>query len=168
MYKETDLAYIAGLMDGEAHIGVKRSKAYACQSRQTPGYHPRIGIRMVDEAAIRFIAETLGGWYYKEKRAAPNRRILYAYQATDREAVRIIRTLLPYFRVKREIADTVLALQALRDTGAQYRTKITGYRNFPNAKGTPRQVPNLSYSDEYVAMCESFYQRCKALNHGTL
>jgi LAGLIDADG endonuclease. len=64
--KETDIAYIAGLIDGEGYIGIKKDRGYQCQERKTPGYHARIAIHMVDEQAIKFIAETLGGWYYKE------------------------------------------------------------------------------------------------------
>jgi hypothetical protein len=39
---DTTLAYIAGLIDGEGYIGVKKSGAYKCQGRKTPGYHARI------------------------------------------------------------------------------------------------------------------------------
>ena len=160
-----DLAYIAGLLDGEAYIGIKRDKVYACQSRQTPGYHARIAVRMVDEPAIKFLAETLGGWYYKEKPHAARGRPLFCYQATDARADHILRSVLPYLRVKRASAETVLELRNLQANGRQYRTKITGYRNFPNKYGTPRMVANTAFSDEYVAMCESLWRRCKALNH---
>jgi hypothetical protein len=37
--KETDIAYIAGLIDGEGYIGIKKDKGYQCQERKTPGYH---------------------------------------------------------------------------------------------------------------------------------
>jgi hypothetical protein len=158
-----DLAYIAGLMDGESYIGIKKSKAYKCQERQTPGYHARIQIRMVDEPAIKFVAETLGGWYYKEKPHSHKGRLLYCYQASEKSAEKIIKILLPYLKVKQATAQTVLELRELQSHGKEYRTKITGYRNFP-AHGKDRQIANLSFSDEYVAQCDTLYLRCKELN----
>jgi hypothetical protein len=121
---------------------------------------------MVDEPAIAFLAKTLGGWYYKEKANCKGGRLLYCYQASDKKAAGILRLLLPYLRVKRRNAETVLALRDLQARGREYRTKVTGYRNFPNKYGTERQVPNLSFSDEYVAQCDTLYEACKALNHG--
>ena len=109
MPNDLDLAYIAGLVDGEAYIGIKKSKAYKCQGRKTQGYHARIQIRMVDECAIRFLAETLGGWYYKEKPHSNKGRPLFCYQASDKKAENILRSLLPFLRVKQENAQTVLS-----------------------------------------------------------
>lgn len=164
MTTQLELAYLAGLVDGEAYIGIKKTPAYKCQGRRTPGYHARIQVRMVDEAAIRFLAETLGGWYYKEKPSAKRGRPLYCYQASNRRAEHILRVLLPYLRVKKDSAKTVLALRELQAQGRKHRTKITGYRNFPNKYGTKRLVACKCFSDEYVARCEALYQQCKALN----
>lgn len=162
---DTTLAYLAGLVDGEAYIGIKRSKAYRCQGRTTPSYHARIQVRMVHEGAIKTLAEAFGGWHYKEKRPIPNRRQLFCYQASDLCAETILRALLPFLVVKKESAETVLALRDLQLESNRHRTKIVGYRNFPNARGTARQVPNLALSDEYVSRCDSLYEQCKALNH---
>lgn len=164
MATKIDLAYIAGLIDGEAYIGIKKTQAYKCQGRQTCGYHARIQIRMVNEAAIRFISETLGGWYFAEKLAKENRRRLYCFQASDQKAENILVALLPYLKVKLESAATVIAYRELQASGGKHRTRITGYRDFPNTHGTIRRVANKSFSIEYIARCEEFYARCKALN----
>lgn len=163
-YKNTDIAYLAGLVDGEAYIGIKKTTAYARQGRKTAGYHARIQVRMVDEAAIRFMSETLGGWYYKEKPRVARGRPLYCYQVSDLAAKNVLSTLLPFLRVKREAALCVLSLRELQSDSNKHRTKITGYRDFPNAVGTVRRVANKSFSDEYIARCESLYLQCKQLN----
>jgi len=119
---------------------------------------------MVDEPAIKFIAESLGGWYYKEKPRVAKGRPLYCYQASDKKAEQILRTVLPYLKVKKNSAETVLNLRKLQASGSKHRTKITGYRDFPNSHGTIRRVACKSFSDEYVQMCDSFYCRCKELN----
>ena len=55
------LAYIAGLMDGEAYIGIKKSKPYkSLTGRVNPSYHERIQIRMVDEERWRGVLEYRG------------------------------------------------------------------------------------------------------------
>lgn len=164
MPSEIDLAYIAGLVDGEAYIGVKRTAAYRCQGKVTTGFHARIQIRMVDEAAIKFIAETLGGWYYPEKPNAHKGRMLYCYQASDKSAETILRLLLPYLRVKRAVAKVVLSLRDLQAEGRKHRTKVVGMRNFPNKYRTVRMVPVTCLSDEYIALCDSMWDRCSALN----
>ena len=160
--KKIDLAYIAGIVDGEGYVGIK--KATVRKDCQTPGYHARVQIRMVDEEAIQFIASALGGWYYPEKPHSEKGKPLFCYQASDKKAEEVLKILLPYLRIKKRQALNVLELRNLQSQGCQHRTKILGYRNFPNSHGTPRQVPNLGFSDEYVQKCEGFYLRAKELN----
>jgi hypothetical protein len=162
---KTDLAYIAGIVDGEAYVGIKKTTAYKCQDRVTPGYHARLQIRMVDEEAIKFISEKLGGWYYPEKIAAPNRRRLYCYQATDARAEKILRALLPFLRIKKAVAQQVLNLRTLQADGKSHKTKIIGQRRLPHWNGKTVAIVNTkSFSDEYVARCDLFYMQAKRLN----
>lgn len=162
--KDTDLAYIAGIVDGEGCVRINKTKAYKCQGKVTPTYNARIQIRMTDEEAIRFIAQTLGGWYYPEKKAAPHRKKLYCYQASGKAAENILRTILPYLRVKKEQALTVLALRNLQSVSRSFKTKVIGQRNFPNVYGTRRIVDITCLSDEYIDLCEGLYQKSKELN----
>lgn len=159
-----DLAYIAGLMDGESYIGIKKSRAYECQGRISPGYHARIQIRMVDEPAIAFIASTLGGWYYPETRPQPNRKPLYCYQATDAKAESILRAVLPYLRVKRCVAEVVLALRDLQSNGRAHKTKQVGTRTIPHWCGKVVIFRTFAFSDDYVARCDTLYREAKRLN----
>lgn len=161
MTRKTDLAYIAGIIDGEGYVGIKRSTP---RNRVTPGYHARIQIRMVDEEAIAFVAATLGGNYYREKSNASNGRPLYCYQASDAKAESILRSVLPWLRVKRRVALIVLSLREMQANGAAHRTKVVGYRDFPNSYGTVRRVANKTFSDEYVAECERLRLATKDAN----
>lgn len=166
MAKETDVAYLAGLVDGEGCIRVKRSKPYrSVTGRQSPSYNCSIHVRMVDEDAIAFLKQTLGGWYWREKGThAANGRPLYCWQATDKEAERILRSLLPFLRVKRASAENALALRELQATSKQHRTKVVGYRNFTNQHGAVRRIENRAYSDEYLAACDALHARSCELN----
>ena len=162
--KQVDIAYCAGLVDGEGYVGIKKSKAYACQGRKTPGYHARIQVRMVDEPAVKLLADLFSGTYYKEQPNANNGRPLFCWQVSDLSAERVLRILRPFLRVKAVQADIIFAFRELQATRSKHATKITGYRNFPNAKGTQRRVANKCLSDEYVAWCDAFWMDCRKLN----
>lgn len=163
---QTDLAYIAGLIDGEGCIRVKKSNPYKCQGRVTPGFHPTIQIRMVDEPALKFISECLGGWYYKEDSRTSQGRPLFCYQATDKKAEYILRSLLPFLRVKKDAAKNVLALCDLKADGKNHKTKLVGYKTFPHSKtGQIITTRTFCYSDEFIAQCNTIYMRGKELNH---
>lgn len=166
MTTDTDVAYLAGLIDGEGCIRVKRTKAYKhLTGRVNPSYGISIHVRMVEEPAIAFLKHILGGWYYAEKTThASNGRPLFCWQATDTAAAGILKRLLPYLRVKKAQAENALALREWQADSRQHKTKITGYRNFPNKYGTPRQVPNYAYTDEYIAKCDTFFTASRHLN----
>ena len=162
--KDTDLAYLAGLVDGEAYIGIKRTKPYkGLTGRVNPGYHERIQVRMTDEQAIRFIATTLGGWYYKEKPSVAKGKPLFCYQASDRAAADILLALLPYLRVKKAQAETVLRLRAHKEL-PRSQTMISLPCTIPNRWGRMTQTHRRRFSEESVAHRESLYRRCKELN----
>ena len=147
---DTDLAYIAGLFDGEACIRVKKTQAYKCQDRQTPGYHAAVHIHMVDEEAIKFVAETLGGWYYREKPHSAQGRPLYRWSASDAAAERILRLLLPYLRVKRASAENVLRLREIRPRSERERG-----HSFPPCPSVTARELSHSRSDEGIARIRS-------------
>lgn len=157
-------AYLAGIVDGEGYIGIKKSKAYRSQERATPGYAARIQVRMVTEPAIKLLAETLGGWYYAEKASAPNRRTLYCWQLDALQAEQALVRLLPHLRVKKNSALAVLELRHLQRDSRKHRTKVIGTRPFRNQYGAVRLVDTKALSDEYVAQCESLWLRCRTLN----
>lgn len=145
--QETTLAYLAGLIDGEGYIGVKRTNR---KDATSPIYHERIQLRMVHEGAIALLAETLGGSYYREKPHANNGRPLFCWQASDALAARILERVLPYLLVKRECAENVLLLRASKnDPRARLRGGMTQRRLMDPA---------------VLAERETIYLRAKELN----
>ena len=163
---ETTVAYLAGLIDGEGYIGIKRSAAYRCQGRQTRGYAARIQCRMVEPAALELLDRLFGGHLYRERVSINRvRRPLICWSVSNAQAEAAIRALAPYLRIKRNVAATVLRLRHLQRHSAKHRTKVTGERRFPNKYGVVRIVPNMSFSDDYVARCETLWMRCRTLNH---
>ncbi len=149
--KKVDLAYIAGITDADGYIGIKKTKP-GKTGRIFPGYHERIQIRMVEESAIRFIAENLGGWYYKEKPSATKGKPLFCYQANDLAAAKILYVLLPFLRIKKEQAKNALLL---RENKKSPRAKIMVKHPI---------TQRFRFSPETVAYREKLWQQCRNLN----
>lgn len=157
---ETELAYLAGIVDGEGYIGIKTTPARG--DRVTTGFHARIQVRMTDEPAIALLSQ-LGGSYYRENPHAERGKPLYCWQVSDRLAEQALTALLPYLRVKKQQAETVLELRRLQATGREHRTRLVGTRHLDNGRGV-KEVRTFAFSDEYVARCEALRDQVRLLN----
>ncbi len=140
------LAYLAGIVDGEAYIGIKKSKPHKQNGERSSTYYERIQIRMVDEVAIKLFSDTFGGSYYREAPHADKGKPLYAYQVSDRSACRIIKQLLPYLKVKKRDAELVLELRKLKEQ----------LHSYGHGKG--------KMSEEDLQCRESLYNKLKVLH----
>ena len=160
---DTTLAYLAGIVDGEGYIGIKKSKAYRCQDRKTPGYHARIQVRMNVRAAVGLLKDTFGGSFHRERENI-GLTGMWCWSTSDKQAAAALAKLLPYLRVKRRQARNALVLRRLQARRQRHKTKVTGARNFPNKYGTPRSIAITTFSDEYVGWCEKIWMKGKSLN----
>lgn len=140
------LAYLAGIVDGEGYIGIKRANR---KDSVSPIFHERIQVRMINEEAIKLLAETLGGNYYAESMAQRGGRPLFCWQASDAQAAGILRALLPYLRIKNGNA---IAALALRESKADPRARRRG--------SSAKRVMDPAV----IAHRQKLYERCKALN----
>jgi hypothetical protein len=165
------LAYLAGIVDGEGYIGIKKTKAGSKTSvlwgKVTPSYQARIQVRMVEPVAVEMLAESFGGSVRNEKASAHGGRPLRAWSISNKMAETALRAMRPWMRVKSKSVDAVLLFRAHKATSRQHRTKVVGERPFLNAVGTVRTIDVKCLSDEYVAECERLYLLCKAINKGT-
>ena len=158
--KPTDLAYAAGLIDGEGYIGIKKFKAYKCQGRVTPGYQPRIQVRMVDEAAIKWLAQLFGGWYYPEKPHCNKGRPLFCYQASDTSALRVVVAIAPYLKIKQQQVALLLTLARVKK-----RKKIKRLAHIQNSRwGQPMKTWRRVVAPETLAKMEKLWIACRNLN----
>lgn len=120
MAEATELAWLAGIIDGEGCIDLsRRSRARAV------GYHMRVSVSNTD---VRLVARCqqitglgrvaqLGG--ETRRRMRDRWRPCYAWSVSTRQAEDVLRLVLPYLVIKREQAD--LALLARRYRGRQGR-----------------------------------------------
>lgn len=111
--KKCDIAYIAGVVDSDGYIGIKKS-TYALRVRKDatqPVYCERIGIKQVEHHAVSLIKGIFGGCLSLEKPYTEKNRPMYAYSITNKKAAYLIRTILPYLRIKRKQAENAIRLR---------------------------------------------------------
>lgn len=95
-----DLAYAAGLIDGEGCIGTYYNKVHK-------NYQLRVSVEMCEREGLDHLANLFGGkWYYKQKRAP--RRGIYCWMVFNSEAERCLKALYPHLKVKKKHAEAAL------------------------------------------------------------
>ena len=105
MIRESDIAYIAGLFDGEGSIDIKKRKekkragTYDC-------WRISMEISMTDESVLRWVTEVLGcGTLTKKPRKGLRKNgtkylMQYRWRCTFRDAFYVCRLLWPYAHTK--------------------------------------------------------------------
>jgi len=116
--RELDIAYAAGLFDGEGCIGVyhyrDKYKFNMTLCMRTP-YGPQL------------FKETFGGHVEIVWRTTKGaRRHYFLWRATHRQALAALRLLLPHLLEKRDQADRAIRFQEIKDTKRRIRrAKVT-------------------------------------------
>lgn len=157
MSKVALYAYLAGAIDSDGCISVKRS-TYAMRVRgdaSTPVFSERIMLKHVTPEVPTLLRDTFGGSLRVDAPSTANGRKLYAWQATDLRALECIKAILPHLRVKREQALNCLALRKLKE--ASKKARVAKGRGHAGAAIRP-----LALTD---AM-EGHFAKAKAMNSG--
>lgn len=116
--KSGDLAYFAGLMDGEAHIGLLRTKRTDRDGQMR--FIPRIIISMLkkehNENVLVRLHQLIGGslyirkpWEYKDRVRITHREQV-ALELRNLVAFNALKLLQPFLRIKNIHADLILGL----------------------------------------------------------
>jgi hypothetical protein len=110
-WKETELAWLAGFVDGEGCVRIARDKNKA--GRSTPyTYYLSVQISQKDPTVLRRIKETWGGtmWCKNPERNGG----VWNYHIKARKAQALLEAILPHLVLKREQAEMALAFQERR------------------------------------------------------
>lgn len=109
------LAYCAGVMDSDGHIGVHvnsykvRSGKWA-DSKQ-PTYQPRVTVKQCDTGAIDVFHALFGGHRYLDtKNRKGSARPIDTWNVHSKSVRRVVEPIRPYLRIKQRQADLVLEL----------------------------------------------------------
>lgn len=104
MVSDTDLAYMAGMIDGEGSIMISVSKKHGNLTSKLTVYN-------TNEPVIRWMSETFGGSVFKVGRPLRlKHRQEWAWSTVGNPAVAILKQVMPYLKIKRTLAE--LAIEA--------------------------------------------------------
>lgn len=112
---ETDLAYLAGVMDSDGWFTIKH---HATNSTYTSSYtfSEHAGCAQVSPEAVDQLKELFGGRIYLRSRKGKDHwKPLYYWVVSNRLAADMTRILRPYLRIKAAQADLVLTIRASKD-----------------------------------------------------
>lgn len=102
--KQTDIAYMAGFLDGEGTCGISISKS-------TRGYHipsVRVSFSNYNEGAIKWVAARWGGSVNKQKTD------VWVVTLNGKIAVKALRQAMPYLIIKKAAARAAVRFQQLQ------------------------------------------------------
>lgn len=153
--KQTDIAYLAGIIDADGTIGIKRNTYAVRVTRDSkqPTYSERVHIRQVSREALDLLALVFGGRIGIEDPSAKRGKPLFRWGCTDLKAAACLRILRPFLRIKRKQAENCLVLRATKEQSKRARMK----RGRGHRGSAPRPA-------KYSAKMERLYMRAKELN----
>jgi hypothetical protein len=122
--KREVLAYLAGVIDSDGTIGVKRSTYHmrVRKDAEQATYSERICVRQVEPHAVDLLHATFAGSRYMTKPSVKRGKPLHTWAVTDLRAAAALRALLPFLRIKSRQAENCLALRALKTTSRKARS----------------------------------------------
>lgn len=142
---ETDLAYAAGLIDGEGYIGIVR-RSPGKSGYQRGSYTLQACVTMAHEPTIRWLTETFGMSYFRKEPRQAHHSVTHLAYLHHQRACEFLRLVQPYMKTKAE--QVALAIE--------YCEGYTVWRNTP---GRPRNLP-----DEEIARRDAIYHQLRNLN----
>ena len=101
MIGEVDLAYIAGLIDGEGSIQYKQ---YMRKRKHNPKAYPtwsiRIEIAMTDQSVLIWLNEILGVCTVNPRKVKPGKKKQWRWRCSHRQAYFVAKLIWPYVHIK--------------------------------------------------------------------
>jgi len=151
-----DLAYAAGLIDGEGTIGISelqpndKCRKNGTRVRKSPQHRIYVAITMTDQVAIAWMQLTFGGHFQSLSPRQPQHKPTYRWSLASKAAAEFCETIAPYLKVKRQQAEIVARF---------YQERMA--HNFQGNSGVP--VDELSLRRQVMAKIKILNQRGVAI-----
>ena len=157
MITQTELAYLAGVIDSDGFITIRRHSPNALYPSSIT-FSESMGVLQTSPVVVQMFQADWGGTIQLRNRK-PSKpgglgwKTQYAWYVTGRIAVSCIRDIRPYLRLKTIQADCLLAL---RESKERPHVEI---RQAPGRTSRSR-----SLNESVVAFRNDLWQRCRSLN----
>ena len=112
--KKTDLAYLAGIFDGEGCIVIHDRQWITKTGIKRIGFYPEICVASTNEWIIQQLKFAFGGNVYLRKKGTTRAQPIWAWQTTSKKATSCLKALLPYLRLKRRQAELAIEMENRR------------------------------------------------------
>lgn len=107
--KRTDLAYLAGIVDGEGYIGI--SADHRKRNPDRPCWRLRVAVTNTNEWLMQHLKFSIGGGVIALKNSK-NTTPCYQWEIRHGKASEFLKLILPYLRLKRPQAELAIKFQA--------------------------------------------------------
>lgn len=161
---ELDLAYWAGLIDGEGHIGIRCNPDRPERPTSASKYIARFQLRMSDREIIEQFAADFGMRVDpRSYQNALSHLPLYVTENAGGPAAQVLLQLLPYLRLKRRQAELAIQLEVeKRQPGL--RTRYTSTHSYRMRGGRVITRKRYSTGQEHLDRWHSYYEEVRHLN----
>jgi hypothetical protein len=139
MWNDTQLAYLAGIIDGEGTIGIERQSPHETCRKKTYYTH-RLLIVNTSNILKQWLQENFPCGKITYRKKIDGRKPCYVWRLFGKDAEDILQAIIPFIKIKRNQAECVL--------------------KFRQTKGKT----GWTVSDEILKQRESLYQECKIYN----
>jgi hypothetical protein len=163
MNRQEKLIYAAGLFDGEGSISIAVDLSRLKKKRSSPHFAAQVHIAMIDRCGIEIFPELFGGNISYQKPRTKMRHGLYRWQASTKNASKIIKEMLPYLRVKRPQAEILLEFQKIKDRPRSEKRIRSGTR-IQNTRWGPREYHRFVLKREVIEEMYELVLRLRQLN----
>jgi len=119
--KKTDIAYLAGMFDGEGCIVIHDRKWQTKRGLLRQGFYPEICLANTNEWIIHQFRFAFGGNIYLRKKTTTKSQAIWAWQTTSKKATRCLEVLLPYLKLKKRQAELAIEMEKRRRPKGSYR-----------------------------------------------
>lgn len=118
LIRKVELAYMAGIFDGEGciHI-VKRKPDKKNKNSLSPSYSLRLGINISSKVIPYFFLSVCGGGVHKKERREDFYKDTWEWTLCGSPAAELLKNLLPYLKIKRVEAELGIRFQAAHHHG---------------------------------------------------
>ena len=100
MSTETDIAYIAGLFDGEGTVDYKQRWEKKAKGRRYKVWRITVALEMTDQHVLEWLHEVVGFGTLNERKKRPGRKRIWRWRCSFREALVFAKLLWPHAQTK--------------------------------------------------------------------
>jgi hypothetical protein len=140
---DVDLAYIAGIVDGEGCIIIEKRTTTLLNGEKNPLYKACVKVGNNDEKLIDWLIKKVGGGY-KSVDIREGKNNNYKWQLSQTMTLKLLILLKPYLVIKKEQVDVICDFRK-------------SYENVYSRNGTPREI---------VDFRESCYKKLQNMHGG--